>query len=63
MRWNNYGLWVALGALITMILTDAFQIAAEDTQRYLDVILGLLIAAGIVTDPVRGKGFNVSDKK
>ena len=63
MRWNNYGLWVALGALLTMILTDMFQIAAEDTQKYLDVILGILIAAGIVTDPVRGKGFNVSDKK
>ena len=61
MRWNNYGLWVALAALVTMILTDMFQIAAEDTQKYTDIILGILVAAGIISDPIQGKWFG--DKK
>lgn len=55
---NNYGLWISLSALLCLILQDT--IAGFDVGRYdlyVDTFLGVLIAAGIVSDPKTGKWF------
>lgn len=56
-KWKNYGLWVALGALVVMIVVDATNVTPEKVQGYVELVLGLLVAAGIVSNPSNGKGF------
>jgi uncharacterized membrane protein len=56
-RWKNYGLWVALAALIGLFVNDAGLLAPEEYQKYVDAVLAVLIAAGVVTNPSIGKGF------
>lgn len=60
-KFKNYGLWVALFALLGMVLMDAvpnFNLGRY--QEYVDIILYILIAAGVVSNPTAGKWF--SDK-
>lgn len=56
-KWRNKGLWVALGALVVIGLNDAFGIAPEQTEVYVDLVLSTLVAAGIVSNPSQGKWF------
>ena len=58
-RWNNYGLWVAVFALIGMAARDFFgvEIEQEHYQTYVDAIMTILIFAGIVNNPSMGKGY------
>ena len=56
-KWNNYGLWVALGALVTMILNDMFDITPGTVELYVDAFLVVLTAAGVISNPVDGKWF------
>ncbi|PAE24085.1 holin [Bacillus sp. 7894-2] len=56
-KWQNYGLWTALGALATLVLNDAFGIAPEQTNLYVNALLLTLVAAGIVSNPEKGKWF------
>jgi uncharacterized membrane protein len=57
-RFKNYGLWVAVAALIGMILQDAgFSITPEKYDAYVNAILTVLVLAGIVNNPTSGRGF------
>lgn len=56
-KWRNKGLWVALGSLLAMALNDIFGIAPEQTNAYVNIILSVLIAAGIVSNPSQGVWF------
>ncbi|MGN4423407.1 hypothetical protein ACTFQN_06055 [Bacillus cereus group sp. MYBK30-1] len=61
-KFKNYGLWVALFALLGMALMDAvphFNLGRY--QEYVDMILYILIAAGVVSNPTAGKWF--ADKR
>lgn len=61
-RWKNYGLWVALAALLGMVLQDVWgSFAPERYEEYVQIVLGILVAAGVISSPVIGKGF--SDKE
>lgn len=60
-KWKNYGLWVAVGSLVVMLTNDIAGVAPEQAEVYVDVVLGVLTAAGIVSNPEKGKGFK--DKK
>jgi hypothetical protein len=62
LKWRNYGLWVALGALVTMGVTDATDITPEKVQTYWNYGLAVLVAAGIVSNPEKGKWFKDEDK-
>jgi uncharacterized membrane protein len=62
-RWKNYGLWVSLFALIGLFVNDAGLLAPEKYQSYVDAILAVLIAAGVVTNPSIGKGFRDKEEK
>ncbi|MBU5211089.1 holin [Heyndrickxia oleronia] len=57
-RFKNYGLWVAVAALVGMILADAgFNITPEKYDGYVTSILTVLVLAGIISNPSKGKGF------
>lgn len=56
-KWRNKGLWVALGALVTIGLNDALGIAPEQTELYVNLLLSVLVAAGIVSNPSQGEWF------
>jgi len=61
-KFKNYGLWVALFAVLGMVLMDTvphFNLGRY--QEYVDMILYILIAAGVVSNPTAGKWF--SDKQ
>jgi uncharacterized membrane protein len=61
-KWRNYGLWLALAALIGMIIQDAgVPITPERYEMYVDVILGILAGAGIISNPTVGKWFMDKD--
>jgi len=58
LRFKNYGLWVSLFALLGMILLDANIITELGRyEQYIQIVLGLLIAAGVISNPSTGKGF------
>jgi uncharacterized membrane protein len=57
-RFKNYGLWLAVAALVGMVLQDAgVNIAPERYQAYVDAILTILVLAGIINNPSQGNGF------
>jgi uncharacterized membrane protein len=57
LKWRNYGLWVALGSLVALVLNDVFGITADQTNVYVDTILVVLVAAGVISNPSLGNGF------
>jgi uncharacterized membrane protein len=55
-KWKSYGLWVAVAALLGMLLQDAgVALSPEKYEGYVDAVLTLLILAGIVSNPTKGK--------
>lgn len=62
-KWKNYGLWVAVAALLGMVLQDAgVALSPEKYQSYVDAVLTILILAGIVSNPTVGKWFKDGKK-
>ncbi|MFP7483393.1 hypothetical protein SFC65_04470 [Priestia filamentosa] len=63
-RWKNYGLWVALAALLGMVLQDVWGgFVPERYEQYTDIVLYILIGAGVISSPVVGKGFSDKEDK
>lgn len=63
-RWQNYGLWVAAASLLFMVVQDlGFHITSEKWNSYADLILGILIMLGIISNPKEGKWYNDENKK
>lgn len=58
---NNYGLWTSLFSLIGLILVDMYHIDLGHYQEYVQLLLVILSALGIVSDPSSGKWYK--DKK
>lgn len=58
-RFKNYGLWLALFSLASMILQDFFgvHIVEEQYTMYVDTIMTILVFLGIVNNPSMGKGY------
>ncbi|MGH0778488.1 hypothetical protein ACQVQ8_15425 [Bacillus cereus] len=55
---KNRGLWVALFALLGMVLMDTIpHFNVGRYQEYVDVILFILAAAGVISNPSAGKWF------
>ncbi|USP56293.1 hypothetical protein J2N67_006542 (plasmid) [Bacillus thuringiensis] len=56
---SNRGLWVALFALLGMVLMDTVpHFNAGRYQEYVDIILVILIALGVISNPESGKWFS-----
>ena len=63
-KFKNYGLWVSLFALLALVLQDflpSFDLGRY--QDYVDIILVILVGAGIVSNPSVGKGFSDDTKE
>lgn len=58
-RFKNYGLWLAIAALVGMAVQDlGLPITPEKYQNYVDAILWVAVLAGVINNPSKGKGFN-----
>lgn len=55
-RFKNYGLWVSIFALIPL-LCEAFGVDVIPTNysEIIEMILAILVTAGIVSNPKEGK--------
>lgn len=54
-RFKNYGLWVSIFALIGMMLMDSNVIGELGRyQEYVQIVLGILVTAGIISNPKEG---------
>ena len=62
-RFKNYGLWVAIAALIPMVLKGFnIDILPDNYQEVINAILAILVMLGIISRPTTdNKGF-VDDK-
>ena len=58
-KYNNYGLWIALFSLLGLLLRDTGYLPPTYAE-YVELIMYILIALGIVSNPSLGKGY--SDK-
>lgn len=62
-RFRNYGLWVALIALVTDILiyTGLIGFTYEQVEFVTQRVLEILVLLGILNNPTKpdGKGFNL----
>ena len=59
---NNYGMWIALFALLALVLQDI--VPGFDFSRYeeyVNAFLALLIAAGVISNPSVGQWFKDSN--
>lgn len=61
-RLKNYGLWVAIFALVPLMATalkdyNIDVILPENYAALVKAILGILVLAGILNNPDKGKGF------
>lgn len=57
-RWKNYGLWLSVFAFIPMLLR-AFNIDVipANYDEIVNAFLGILVLAGIISNPKEGKWF------
>ena len=55
-RWKNYGLWISLFALLGLLLSD-FGELPTNYAGYVEIILSILVMAGIVSNPTSGAGY------
>lgn len=61
---KNRGLWVAMFALLGMVLMDNIpNFNLGRFQEYVDVLLFILAAAGVISNPNAGKWFADQKKK
>lgn len=65
-KWKNYGLWVSVASLLTLLmgnygLYEIIGMNSETFQQVIDIILVILVGAGVISNPTSGKGF--TDKK
>jgi uncharacterized membrane protein len=66
MRFRNYGLWVAVSALIIDVLIYANVITVTESGQIQALIqrgLEVLVLAGIISNPSIGKGFRDTGSK
>lgn len=63
-RFKNYGLWVSIAAFIPMFLKGiGYDILPSNYNEIVNSLLGILVVAGILSNPqTENKGF-LDDKK
>ena len=56
-RWKNYGLWVSILSLVGVIVKSVYPIPDVDFNNISTLILSILVAAGVISNPTNGKGY------
>jgi uncharacterized membrane protein len=63
-RLKNYGLWLSVASLLFMVAQDlGLHITPEKWNAHVDLILGILIMLGIISNPKEGKWYSDDDNK
>ncbi|MGG7058362.1 holin [Clostridium tertium] len=63
-RFKNYGLWVSIFALIPIILNSfGVKIVPDEYQAISNTILTILVALGIISNPMTECKWYIDDKK
>lgn len=61
-RFKNYGLWLAIGSFILLVLQNfGVDVAPEKFEELYNSFLTILVLAGIINNPSIGSGYR--DKK
>ena len=60
-RLQSYPFWVALFSLLGLIVTDAGLMELGHFEKYVDALLIVLVAGGVVSDPTTN-GLNDSNQ-
>ena len=58
-KWKNYGLWLSIASCIGLIL-QTFKVVEIDNAKWgeiINLILGILVMAGIISNPSIGTGY------
>ncbi|ANC77163.1 hypothetical protein ABE65_010265 [Fictibacillus phosphorivorans] len=55
-KFKSYPLWIAFFALIGLFVNDMGLLAPEKYTQYVNALLAILIAAGIVSNPSQSNG-------
>lgn len=55
-KYKNYGLWLALFSLLGLLLRDT-GLMFESYGEYVELIMYILIALGVVSNPSMGIGY------
>ncbi|OKL37743.1 holin [Domibacillus mangrovi] len=59
-RWRSYGLWIALAALVGMVLQDfGVMVPPERYDAYVDILLTIAVLGGIIN---KSSGFRSEGK-
>lgn len=62
-RFKNYGLWISIFALIPLLLEGfGVDVLPENYDEIIKSLLGVLVLAGVINNPEKGKGY-VDPKK
>lgn len=56
-RLRSYPLWIATLSLIGLFINRTGILAPGEYQQYVDALLAILVASGIITNPSIGKGY------
>ena len=57
-RFKNYGLWVSIFAFIPLLLSAfSIDILPGNYTEIVNSFLGILVLAGIISNPEKGKGY------
>lgn len=63
-RFKNYGLWVSIFAFIPMLLQAfSINIIPENYSEIVNSLLGILVVAGIISNPTTEKKWYLDDKE
>lgn len=55
-KFKNYGFWVSVAALVGLLLKD-LGIYPENFEVYVNIIMSILICAGFISAPEKGKWY------
>ena len=57
-RWKNYGLWLSVFAFAAMLVQTLGVQLPSNYDRLVNSFLGILVLAGILSDPKTGRWYN-----
>ncbi|MGL4736693.1 MAG: hypothetical protein ACRCW2_04470 [Cellulosilyticaceae bacterium] len=61
-RWQNYGLWVSVAALIPLVLSSFGVHIIPNYQEIINGVLSILVMAGIISNPTTTSQWYLDDK-
>lgn len=62
-RFQNYGLWISIFALIPLILhAVGIEVVPEEYQNIVNALLGILVGLGLISNPTTASKWYLDDQ-